>query len=107
VVVTAPDGRTLWEVRAAGEQLRVRTVTDPGMAPQRQCRLWLRWEEAGHYQPVAVLAEEPGRHRMPMPEGLRGRLGDSQVLVSVTPSGQAAGERPQGRVIFRGSWARL
>lgn len=105
VVVTDPQGRTLWEIAARGEALRVRTVRDPGMAPERQCRLWLRWPDSGGYQPVAVLAEEPGRHRMALPERLHGRLEDSRVLVSVTPSGRPAGQRPEGEVIFRGPWA--
>ena len=107
VVVTGPQDRVLWQITARGESLRVRTVNRPGMAPERQCRLWLRWRGRGVYRSVGVLAEEPGEHRQPLPEALPERLRESRVLVTVTPRGTPAGERPSGRVIFRGAWARL
>lgn len=106
VVISEPPDETLWVVKAEGERLRVRTLRNPGMGPQQECRLWLYWEDEDRYESVAVLAEEPGRYRLSLPEGA-GNLADSRVLVSVTPAGRQAGQRPAGEVIFRGGWARL
>ena len=109
VVVSDAQSRPLWVISTPeeGRTLRVRTLRDPGMGPERVCPLWLQWGDGDRTRRVGVLPEEPGSHTLRLPADMQAPLAASRVAVSVEPAGRRLGAQPQGKLVFQGDWISL
>ncbi len=96
-----------WLVSAGprSRTLRIKTLKPMSMPAGEVCVLWLVWKD-GFNQGVAVLPENTGEMKVPLPKAMKRDPNKAELVVTVE-TGDDAATNMQGKVMFKGPWTEL
>lgn len=106
-VVQDPEAQPTWilSTHPDGTRIEARALRNPGMEPERVCKLWLVWDD-GTVQGAGILPED-GKRVVHVEERTDRSLGGVRLVVSVEPADRIPTDQPAGDVIFSGGWIAL
>jgi anti-sigma-K factor RskA len=105
--LTDNTDQPVWLVSASprSRTLRIKTLKPMSMPADEVCVLWLVWQD-GFSQGVAVLPENKGEMKIPLPKAMKRDPNKAELVVTVE-TGEDAVTHMQGKVMFKGPWTEL
>ena len=105
--LTDNTDQPVWLVSASprSRTLRIKTLKPMSMPADEVCVLWLVWQD-GFSQGVAVLPENKGEMKVPLPKAMKRDPNKAELVVTVE-TGDDAVTNMQGKVLSKGPWTEL